>query len=303
MSPVDMNRRPSEDPTVHRELVVVDEPMLGRDVGNLNRATHARLKARGLTDDVSSPTHDKFTLAAALAAIEASHWLGARSDTYLRTDKGRRVCTEGLQQMIREPDERTDEQLERAKVRRARLKDGPAVYDKLAKEAGATGKGVQSALRFAAAQVGTTESPAGSNDGPKIRQWWQICGYGSPVPWCGCFVNAVIIAGGCENGKGWAIGYTPAIVAHAKAGRGGWSWHEDGKPGDLALFDTPGGPTAVHVGIVERRMGGGTYQTVEGNTSSGDGGSQSNGGGVFRRQRSTVGNFRIVGFARPPWPT
>ncbi len=304
MSPVDMLRKPSEDPTVHRELVVVDDPMLGRDVGNLNRATHDRLTARGLADDVPSPTHDKFTLAAALAAIEAGHWLGARSDTYLRTDKGRRVATEGLQLMIRVPSARTDEQIERAKVRRRHADGGPAVYDKLAKEAGATGKGVDAALKFAAAQIGTTESPAGSNDGPKIRTWWQLSGYGSPVPWCGCFVNACIIAGGCENGKGWAIGFTPAIVAHAKAGTGGWSWHADGKLGDLALFDSgPGGAIAVHVGIVERQTGAGQYQTVEGNTSSGPGGSQSNGGGVFRRQRSTSGSFHIIGFARPPWPS
>lgn len=298
-----MDRKPSQDPDVHRDLIVDDEPMLGRDVANLNRATRDRLKARGLVDDVPAPTHDKFTLSAALAAIEAAHWLGALTATYLHTAKGRRVCSEGMQQMIREPDKRTPEQLQRARVRREHSIGRPAVYDKLAKEAGATGKGVDAALRFAAAQVGTTESPAGSNDGPKIRTWWQLTGYGSPVPWCGCFVNACIIAGGCENGKGWAIGFTPAIVAHARRGAGGWSWHAEGKPGDLALFDSgPGGDIAVHVGIVEKRMGAGSYQTIEGNTSSGDGGSQSNGGGVFRRQRSTSGGFHIIGFARPPWP-
>lgn len=300
-----MARRPSKDPDVHRDLIVDDEPMLGRDVANLNRATRARLKARGLTDDVPSPTHDKFTLAAALAAIEAGHWLGARSDTYLRTKQGGRVCTEGLQRMIREPDERSGTQLERAKVRRQHADGSPAVYDKLAKEAGATGKGTEAALRFAVAQIGTTESPAGSNDGPKIRQWWRLSGYASPVPWCGCFVNACIIAGGCDNGRGWAIGFTPAIVAHARRGAGGWSWHgpSEGRRGDLALFDTPGGDIAVHVGIVEKRLSGSSYQTIEGNTSSGNSGSQSNGGGVFRRQRSTGGNFHIIGFARPPWPS
>ena len=30
------------DPSVHRPLIVVDPPMLGRDVGNLQRAVHAR---------------------------------------------------------------------------------------------------------------------------------------------------------------------------------------------------------------------------------------------------------------------
>jgi hypothetical protein len=298
-----MEREASKDPTVHRDLIVVDPPMEGADVANLQRAIRTRLDARGI--DIPTPTHGLFTHATAVAAVEAGYFLGLLSGTYLQTVKvngdPRLVCTEGAQAIIRQPDRRSTEQRARAKERRGQAERGPRYYDGLARDAGVeVGTGAQSALKWAASQIGTTESPPGSNWGGKVEQWIRLAGYTSPVPWCGCFVNAACMAGGVPSGAGW-IGYTPAIISHAEHGTGGWSWHSGGKPGDLALFDTPGGDPAVHVGMVERKLNTTTYQTVEGNTSSGTDGSQDNGGGVFRRQRSTGGNFRIVGFARPPW--
>jgi murein DD-endopeptidase MepM/ murein hydrolase activator NlpD len=129
VSATKIKREPSQDPAVHRELVVVDPPMLGRDVANLNRAVHDRLKSRGI--DVPLPNHDKFTLAAALAAIEAGYFLGLLEDTILATDAGRRMCTEGAQHLIRNPDERTDEQLQRAKEREPQIARGPRYYREL----------------------------------------------------------------------------------------------------------------------------------------------------------------------------
>lgn len=295
-----MTRTASENPAVHRKLVVMDPPQSGRDVANFQRAVEARLASRGLTDDVLTPTHGKFTHATWIAGVEAGYFLGLLSTTYLATDKGRGLATEGAQKTIREPDERTDEQLDRAKERKGQLERGPRYYEELAREAG--GKGAKAALAFAVAQIGTVEHPAGSNWGPKISDWIKGAGYGSGVPWCGCFTNACVMAGGVQSGAGW-IGYTPAVVTHAKRGIGGWSWHASGEAGDLALFDTPGGDPAVHIGVTEKRLSVTSYQTIEGNTSSGSGGSQANGGGVFRRQRSTQGGFRIIGFARPPWPS
>ena len=55
-------------------------------------------------------------------------------------------------------------------------------------------------------------------------------------------------------------------------------------PGDLVCFDWDGDGLADHVGIVEANYGG-WLQTIEGNTSSGAAGSQSNGGGVWCRTR------------------
>ena len=295
-----IDRIPSKDPTVNRPLIVVSPPMAGRDVANLQRAVRTRLQTRGI--DVPVPDHGKFTLATALACIEAQYFLGLRSDTYLKKDKhGHRVVTEGAQLVIRDPESREQVQLDRAKERQAQLERGPRFYEELAQELGLTGSGAGDAIAFARKHIGTKEQPAGSNSGPKITPWCRAAGYMGAVPWCGCWVNACVMAGGVPSGAGW-IGFTPAIVQRAKAAKGGWSWHTTGKPGDLALFDTPGGPTAVHVGLVEKQLSSSSYQTIEGNTSSGNMGSQDNGGGVFRRTRSTQGMFRIIGFARPPYP-
>ena len=51
------------------------------------------------------------------------------------------------------------------------------------------------------------------------------------------------------------------------------------RPGDIIIYNFG------HTGIVES-AGGSTITAIEGNTSAGEAGSQSNGGGVFRRKRS-----------------
>ena len=294
---------PSTDPEVHRPLVVVDPPMEGRDVRNLQRATAARLKARGLADEVPVATHGKFTLATALACLEAQYFLGLLPETYNRKDvHGHRVVTERAQEIIRHPETRTDEQRARSERRKAELKRGPRFYEELAVKLGLTGgHGIEDAVKFALSVVGTKEQPPGSNDGPKIHDWCKAAGYELPVPWCGCFVNACLMAGGLPSGAGF-IGSTVAILARARKGTGGWSFHSEGKRGDLALYDDgPGGDEVVHVELVLKRLSSTTYETVGGNTSSGNG-SPSDGGMVAHHtDRSTTGAFHIIGFARPPW--
>ena len=134
----------SQDPAVHRRLVVVDPPQEGRDVANLQRAIRARLKARGLADDVPTPEHGKFTQATWFACVEAGYRLGLRSDTYLATDLGRGVCTQGAQAVIRRPEDRTPEQLTRAKERQGH--EGPRYYAELS-GAGGGGGSVAAPLR------------------------------------------------------------------------------------------------------------------------------------------------------------
>ena len=58
------------------------------------------------------------------------------------------------------------------------------------------------------------------------------------------------------------------------------------RAGDIVFFDFSGRKASTdHVGIVES-VNGDTVVTIEGNTSSGSGGSQANGDGVYRRNRS-----------------
>lgn len=71
------------------------------------------------------------------------------------------------------------------------------------------------------------------------------------------------------------------------------------RPGDVLVFDWNWStPATNHVGILERVLPSGNYQTIEGNTSPGSSGSQSNGGGVYRRVRRP-GQVRHV--IRPRW--
>lgn len=57
------------------------------------------------------------------------------------------------------------------------------------------------------------------------------------------------------------------------------------KPGDIVYYDWDGSGDCDHVGIVES-VGSSRVTTIEGNTSSGNSGSQSNGDGVYRRYRN-----------------
>jgi hypothetical protein len=52
---------------------------------------------------VPTPVHGMFTQATWFACVEAGYLLGLRSQTYLKTDAGRGVCTEGAQTIIRHP--------------------------------------------------------------------------------------------------------------------------------------------------------------------------------------------------------
>lgn len=301
-----MTRVASKHPEVHRELFVdVGNYQRGRDVANLRTAAIQRIEARGIErSELGIKPGQQFTHLTWVTCAEAGHWLGLRSDTYLKTQKGNGpggrsgVCTEGAQRVIREPATRNDDQLARARVRKQHLDGTPRIADEFLEREG-RGTGPDAAVKWALAQVGQREQPLGSNWGGKIDDWIRLTGYNSPVPWCGCFVNAAIIHAGVPNGAGW-IGYTPAIVAHARRGAGDWQWIAagNGRRGDLALFDTPGGDPAVHVGIVRERISSSTYDTVEGNTGNQ---SQSEGNGVYTRRRSTNGSFRIIGFARPPY--
>jgi hypothetical protein len=121
------------------------------------------------------------------------------------------------------------------------------------------------------------------------------------VPWCAIFVsfcfvkgaNYTIAAGfkgaGCyRNG----CTYVPTTEAWLRA-TGMWKGRTTPLPGDIAIFNWDGG-VPDHIGLVEKYLGGGQFQSIEGNTSLGN---NSNGGQVMRRARylSQVNGFgRVV---------
>lgn len=108
------------------------------------------------------------------------------------------------------------------------------------------------------------------------------------VPYCAMFVSWVLDQAGQS-----CSGFPTASCSSGKSGasKAGLirSNKKSAQPGDLVIFDWGSDGNVDHIGIVELNKG--SYiQTIEGNTSSGTSGSQSNGGGVYRRTRdwSTV---------------
>ncbi|MGP5375296.1 peptidoglycan-binding protein [Brachybacterium alimentarium] len=84
-----------------------------------------------------------------------------------------------------------------------------------------------------------------------------------------------------------------------RTSKGGRIKKSQARPGDVLVFDWNWSTAATnHVGILEKVLPSGNYQTIEGNTSVGSSGSQSNGGRVARRTRRP-GQVRYV--IRPVW--
>lgn len=296
---------PASDSSVHRPLSVLNPPLRGRDVARLQRALRTRLEMRGFDRDaIPVPVDGAYTAHTALACVEAQYHLGLSPETYLTRDwRGQRILTAAAQHAIRRPESRDADEVARAKLRHAGAARDPRYYADLARRLGLRGRGPKAALAFAERHVGVRERPLGSKSGPLIDAWSMLAGYTSPMPWSGCFVNVCLVAAGLPSGAGWHVGFVPAIAERARRNVDGWSWHPTGRPGDLALFDeTPGGPGPLHVELVRARTSTYGYSTYGGNTTAAGAATRSGEGVVARRDdRSVLGPFHVVGFARPPY--
>ena len=142
-------------------------------------------------------------------------------------------------------------------------------------------------LKIASAQLGTKESPAGSNR-TRYGKWYGLDGQ----PWCMMFVQW------CFDQAG-ALKLLPACTASCgtlmRAAQKAGLWVTRGfQPGDVVIYDFSGKrSTTEHTGIVERVTASGIV-AIEGNTSAA--GSQSNGGEVCRKNRRSG---LIIGAVRP----
>ena len=134
-------------------------------------------------------------------------------------------------------------------------------------------------LTIARKQLGICENPPGSNN-VRYNTWF----YGREVrdtpdtkyPWCMVFVQW------CFDQAERRLPYTTASCSALL------NWYRKNRPECIVTVPRPGDIIIYnfgHTGIVES-AGGSTITAIEGNTSAGEAGSQSNGGGVFRRKRS-----------------
>jgi hypothetical protein len=138
------------------------------------------------------------------------------------------------------------------------------------------------ALAKAITQIGTKESPFGSNL-QKYGSWYGMNG----VAWCAIFASWCFAH---TDFKRFRYSYVPAIHDDARNVRNGLCVVRTPRPGDLACFNF-GGVRDAHVEFVEKMTGAGsTFESVGGNTGHTN---YSNGGEVLRSTRyvSNVGAF------------
>jgi hypothetical protein len=127
-------------------------------------------------------------------------------------------------------------------------------------------------LAAAQSQVGQSEQPPGSNDGPALAVYrTAVAGSAAGQPWCATFASWAAAQAGVPVGDSGAGSASVEAIA-AWAGRTGHLLPSSSTPapGDMILF---GGR---HIGIVESVNADGSLTTVEGN----------HGNAVTRAQRS-----------------
>ena len=150
----------------------------------------------------------------------------------------------------------------------------------------------QQVLARAASRIGYY-APDDPNPGSEAGRYWAartgqqwLAGPSDSVWWCMLFVSMCLDECGQIDAIGGFSFNTDYTVNQVRKHPDAYFVSVyDARPGDVVIYNWDGGGTD-HVGFVEKNLGGGTLQTIEGNTSSGDYGSQSAGNGVWRRVRS-----------------
>lgn len=150
-----------------------------------------------------------------------------------------------------------------------------------------------SVIDIAKAQIGYTELPVNNTH---FGKWYGL----NNQPWCAIFVSWVFNEAGlvdkvkAQTKKGFAS-CTAGLAYFAKNNK--LVPVGEAQEGDIAFFQFDADAEPDHVGIVEKNnklMK--QLICIEGNTSSGNKGSQSNGDGVYRRNRSYA---IVMAVARP----
>lgn len=145
-------------------------------------------------------------------------------------------------------------------------------------------------LDIARAELGTNESPAGSNKVKYNTAYYGREVSGSSYPWCVVFVWWCCQQAGVELPI-----KTASCSALRAAAQSAGMWVTSGyQPGDIVIYDWGRDGKPDHCGIVES-VNGSTVIALEGNTAVGN---DSNGGRVMRRTRTLS---QIIGAVRPEY--
>jgi hypothetical protein len=125
--------------------------------------------------------------------------------------------------------------------------------------ASSAGGGPAAMVQAAAAEVGQSEQPPGSNNSPRIAEYRAATAGSGVGPWCAYFTSWAARQAGVPLGEqGQGFGAVSAV----------WDWGQrtgratsQAAPGELIVWGSR------HIGIVESVDPNGTIHTIEGNSS------------------------------------
>lgn len=135
-------------------------------------------------------------------------------------------------------------------------------------------------IAYVTTKIGTTEHPIGSNCQEFSEKLGKPCG-----PWAEDFILASLEDVGISVDRLDSLALSEDVTSTLE-------------PGDIVEFDTVLPFTSSHCGVFVRYIDDFTIETIEGNTSSGNAGSQENGDGVYKRNRPIL---LVVSAYRPPF--
>lgn len=117
-------------------------------------------------------------------------------------------------------------------------------------------------LQLAAKEIGTLESPRGSN---RVK-YWTVKPEWNGSAWCAAFIRWCLVQGGVKNYPPITNPYYVPFVEQWGRTNGKFITRNP-SPGDLVIFGKS--DIAAHIGFVEKPLADGWVQTIEGNTKSG----------------------------------
>jgi hypothetical protein len=141
--------------------------------------------------------------------------------------------------------------------------------------------------------IGTKE--VGNNGGYWVQRFQKVSNAPKGSPWCAAFVNFCLDSAGVKGLPNTRNGLARSFATKNKTIKA--STFNGELPAGTIIVWRRGNTLFGHAGVVEK-WNGKKGTTVEGNTSSGAKGSQSEGDGVWRRRRAIDPSnfFRITDF-------
>jgi hypothetical protein len=158
----------------------------------------------------------------------------------------------------------------------------------------------EKAFEIAEGEVGVVEK-TGRNDG-EVEKYLRVVGLGKGYPYCAagiswCYLEAAKFYGKTKSFIPFPMTAGSQVVySHAK--KYGVKGKNKPEKGDFFTYRKKNSYTG-HTGIVDTVKKAGWIESIEFNTSSGIGGSQRDGGGVYRRKRNylhPLGRMMFRGF-------